>query len=170
VALVPAVGMATVCSIRSTFIFTKHIIMNASPIIIEKTLHAPVEKVWQALTDNAQMKQWYFKLEDFKAEPGFTFRFEGGDGNQTFVHLCRITEVVPNKKLSHTWQYEGQPEATLVTWELSGEGESTHVTLTHEGLEKIAHHGPAFASSNFVEGWNAIIGTSLKQFVEQPGR
>lgn len=141
--------------------------MNAQPIIIETTLHAPVEKIWQALTVNEQMKQWYFQLEEFKPEVGFTFQFEGGDDKQTFLHLCRVTEVAPNKKLSHTWQYQGQPEATLVTWELFDEGENTRVKLTHEGLEKIAHHGPAFAQNNFAEGWNAIIGTSLKNHVEK---
>jgi uncharacterized protein YndB with AHSA1/START domain len=145
----------------------KYIIMNAEPIIVEKTFHAPVEKLWQALTDNGQMKQWYFQLEEFKPEVGFKFQFEGGDEKQTFLHLCRITEVIPKKKLSHTWQYEGQLETTLVTWELFEEGANTNVKLTHEGLEKIAHHGPAFAQENFVEGWNSIIGTSLKNFVEK---
>lgn len=141
--------------------------MTAQPFIIERSFHAPVEKVWKAFTDKDEMKAWYFNLEAFTPEPGFEFRFEGGDGNQTFLHICRILEAIPNKKLSHTWQYEGQEEQTIVTWELSEEGDNTKVKLTHDGLEKIAHHGPAFASNNFAEGWTAIIGTSLKNHLEK---
>jgi uncharacterized protein YndB with AHSA1/START domain len=141
--------------------------MSAQPFTIERTFHAPVEKVWKAITDKDQMKEWYFSLEDFKPEVGFEFRFEGGDECNKYIHICRILEVIPNKKLSHTWQYEGQEEQTIVTWELSGEGDNTKVKLTHEGLEKIAHHGPAFAPNNFAEGWTAIIGTSLEKYLDK---
>jgi uncharacterized protein YndB with AHSA1/START domain len=141
--------------------------MSAQPFTIERTFHAPVEKVWKAITDKDQMKEWYFNLEEFKPEVGFEFRFEGGDDKNTYLHICRILEVIPNKKLSHTWQYEGQEEQTIVTWELFEEGDDTRVKLTHEGLEKIAKHGPAFAANNFAEGWNAIIGTSLKTHLEK---
>jgi uncharacterized protein YndB with AHSA1/START domain len=141
--------------------------MNATPYTIERTFNAPVGKIWKAITDKDEMKEWYFTLEAFKPEPGFEFRFEGGDDKNTYLHICRILEVIPDKKLSHTWQYEGQPEETVVTWELSEEGADTRVKLTHEGLEKIAHHGPAFAANNFAEGWNAIVGSSLKTHLEK---
>jgi uncharacterized protein YndB with AHSA1/START domain len=39
--------------------------MNNKDLVIEKTFNAPVEKVWKAITDLDQMKQWYFpQLED----------------------------------------------------------------------------------------------------------
>jgi uncharacterized protein YndB with AHSA1/START domain len=141
--------------------------MNTQPIVVERTINASVDKTWKALTDNDEMKQWYFKLPEFRPEEGFEFQFEGGDDKQTYLHLCKITEVIPNRWLKHSWQYEGQPEATWVTWELFDEGDSTRVRLTHEGLEKIAHHGPAFARDNFVAGWTDILGTSLKNHLEQ---
>ena len=31
-----------------------------SPIVIERMLPAPMEKVWKALTQPEQMKQWFF--------------------------------------------------------------------------------------------------------------
>ena len=46
--------------------------MKTEPIILERTLDAPVSKVWKAITDKNEMKQWYFNLADFKAEIGFT--------------------------------------------------------------------------------------------------
>lgn len=141
--------------------------MNATPIVVESLFDAPVEKVWEAITSKEQMKDWYFAMDAFTPEVGFEFQFEGDDGKQRYLHLCRVTQVIPNKQLRHTWRYEGQPEETLVTFTLFPEGSQTRLRLSHEGLEKIAHHGPAFAYDNFVAGWKAIIGTSLKNHLAQ---
>lgn len=38
---------------------------------IEKNYTVPIDLVWQAITDRAMMKEWYFDFaEDFKLEPG----------------------------------------------------------------------------------------------------
>ena len=42
----------------------------SDPIIVERTYNAPIEKVWNAITDREEMKKWYFELAEFKAEPG----------------------------------------------------------------------------------------------------
>ena len=136
------------------------------PIVIERTLNAPIEKVWSAISDNSQMKQWYFELADFKPEVGFEFQFEGGTETETFTHLCKITEVIPGKKLTHSWRYEGFAGNTFVTFELFPEGEKTRVKLTHTGLETFPKEIKAFARENFVAGWTDIIGRLLKEFVE----
>ncbi|HMG16656.1 MAG TPA: SRPBCC domain-containing protein, partial [Saprospiraceae bacterium] len=74
--------------------------MDNLPIIVERIFNAPASKIWSALTDKNEMKKWYFDLKEFKAEVGFKFQFYGGpeDGIQ-YLHLCEITEVIPNKKL-----------------------------------------------------------------------
>ncbi len=41
------------------------------PIIVERTFNAPVARVWTALTDVNEMRQWYFDLKEFKSEIGF---------------------------------------------------------------------------------------------------
>ena len=51
------------------------------PIIVERTYNAPIEKVWNAITNKDEMKKWYFDLAEFKAEPGFEFQFYG-EGKQ----------------------------------------------------------------------------------------
>ena len=143
--------------------------MPATPITIERTYNAPVEKVWKALTDKEQMKQWYFDIADFKLEVGSEFRFTGkGKTGEEFVHLCRIAEVIPNKKIKHSWSYEGYEGNSFVTWELSDEGGKTKVKLTHEGLETFpVTPASDFAKANFVEGWTYITGVSLKEFLEK---
>ena len=36
--------------------------MKNEPFVIERTYNATAEKVWQAITDKNQMKQWYFDI------------------------------------------------------------------------------------------------------------
>lgn len=139
--------------------------MKAEPFIIERTYQAPVEKVWNAISDRDQMKQWYFDLAAFKPEVGFEFQFEGGK-EQIYVHLCKVVEVIPGRKLKYSWRYKGYEGNSFVTFELFPEGNKTRLKLTHEGLETFPTN-PDFAKKNFATGWTQIIGTSLKEFLEK---
>ena len=143
--------------------------MAATPITIEKTYNAPVEKVWKAITDKNEMKQWYFDIPDFKAEVGFEFQFTGeGKTGEKFLHLCKITDVVKNKKLRHSWRYDGYKGDSFVTFELFDEGGKTRLKLTHEGLETFPKTATNdFAKENFEEGWAHIINISLKDYVDR---
>jgi len=141
--------------------------MKNEPIIIERTFNAPADKVWKALTNINEIRQWYFKLADFKAEKGFEFEFEGGPDDRKYLHKCRITEVVPGKKLQYSWRYEGYEGNSFVTFELIPDGEKTRLKLTHEGLETFPMNNADFDKKNFVQGWTQIVGTSLKDFVEK---
>jgi len=141
--------------------------MENTPFIIERVYHAPAEKVWKAITDKNEMKQWYFDLKEFRAEVGFEFQFTGGPPEKQYLHLCTITEVIPGKKLTYSWRYDGYTGNSFVTFELFGEGNSTRVKLTHAGLETFPKENPDLAKHNFAEGWTDIIGRSLKEFVEK---
>ncbi|HWZ15193.1 MAG TPA: SRPBCC domain-containing protein [Mucilaginibacter sp.] len=140
--------------------------MKAEPVVVERTFDAPVQKVWEAITDNAKMKQWYFDLEEFKPEVGFEFRFYGGTEENKYLHICKITEVIPLKKLTHSWRYDGHPGDSFVTYELFPEGNKTKLRLTHTGLETFPSL-PDFARTNFEIGWNHIIGKSLPEYLEK---
>jgi len=37
--------------------------MDKKILIIQRTYEAPIEKVWEALTNKDQMKQWYFDIK-----------------------------------------------------------------------------------------------------------
>jgi uncharacterized protein YndB with AHSA1/START domain len=143
--------------------------MDTTPFVIERIFQAPVSRVWQALTDNEQMKQWYFDIPAFRPEPGFEFQFYGvGKAGEQYLHLCKITEVVIEKKLSYSWRYEGYAGISFVSFELFSEGDTTRLILTHTGLETFpVTAGNAFAKENFTEGWTYLIGTSLYKFIGQ---
>jgi uncharacterized protein YndB with AHSA1/START domain len=138
----------------------------AEPIIVERSFDAPVGRVWTALTDVNEMRQWYFDLKEFKPQVGFEFEFVVEHEGNSYHHLCRVTEVVPQKKIAYSWRYKGEPGDSLVTIELSPDAEKTRLKLTHSGIETFPTT-PAYARKNFETGWTAIIGTELKQFVEQ---
>jgi uncharacterized protein YndB with AHSA1/START domain len=135
-------------------------------VVVERTLNTPVAKVWKALTDVDQMRQWYFDLKEFKPEVGFEFEFVVEHEGNTYHHLCRVTEVVPQKRIAYTWRYKGEPGDSLVTFELFEEGQITRVKVTHTGIETFPKT-PAYARKNFEAGWTAILGSELKQFVER---
>jgi uncharacterized protein YndB with AHSA1/START domain len=143
----------------------------AEAVIIERTFNAPVARVWKALTDVDEMRLWYFDLKEFNPEPGFEFEFIVEHEGMKYHHLCKITEVIPQRKIAYTWRYKGHEGDSLVTFELFAEGDKTRLKLTHEGLETFPKT-PAFARKNFEAGWTAIIGSELKQFLEgkQKGR
>ena len=137
----------------------------ADAIIVERTFDAPVERVWTALTDVNEMAQWYFDINEFQPEIGCEFEFVVEHEGNSYHHLCKVTEVIPQKKIAFTWRYKGEPGNSLVTFELFPEGRKTRLKLAHTGIETFPKT-PAYARKNFEAGWTAIIGSELKQFVE----
>jgi len=141
--------------------------MKTDPFVIERIYNAPVEKVWKAITDKGQMKEWYFDIDAFKPEVGFEFQFEGSNEGRCYLHKCKITEVIVGKKLQYSWRYDGYEGNSLVTFELFDEAGKTRLKLTHDGIETFPTDKPDFAKKNFVMGWTQLIGTLLKEFVEK---
>ena len=135
-------------------------------VVIERSFNVPVARVWKALTDADEMRAWYFDLKEFKPEVGFEFEFTVEHEGTKYHHLCKITEVIPQKKIAYTWRYAGEEGNSLVTFELFAEGGKTRLKLTHDGLETFPKL-PAYAKTNFEKGWTEIIGSSLKQYVEE---
>jgi uncharacterized protein YndB with AHSA1/START domain len=139
----------------------------AEAVVVERVLSAPVARVWRALTDVEQMRQWYFDLKEFEPKLGFEFTFTVEHEGNTYRHICRITEVISEKKIAYTWRYENEKGNSLVTFELFDEGSKTRLKLTHEGLETFPKT-PNFARENFEKGWSSIS-AELQQFVENDG-
>ena len=135
-------------------------------LVIERTINAPAAKVWQALTDPAELKQWLPFMADFKAEVGSELRFElGKDPEHQYLHVSKVIEVVPEQKLVYGWRYDGFAGDSHVIFELTPEDNKTKLKLTHEIIEPFPADNPDFASEGFKEGWT-YTADGLKKFVE----
>lgn len=145
--------------------------MSNTPLVVERTLNGSIDAVWAAITEYERMRSWYFDLPGFRAELGYEFSFTGGPAeDRQYLHLCKITEVIPGRKLAYSWRYDGYPGDSLVSFELFSEGDKTRIVLTHSGLETFGTENPDLARHNFEAGWTAIIGTSLPEYIDSLGK
>jgi uncharacterized protein YndB with AHSA1/START domain len=136
-----------------------------TPFVTEQLYNAPIEKVWQALTDKNKMREWYFpQLRAFEPVVGFAFEF-ANDGSP-YQKEWRVTQVVEGRKLAHSWVYTGYPGSSEVTFEVVAEGDKTRLILTHTGLASFPQ-APHFARHRFEDGWKQIIGSNLKNHLEK---
>ena len=63
------------------------------------------------------MKQWYFpQPEAFQAEKGFETKFNVHHEGKDYLHIWKITDVAPGKKISLEWKYAGYPRNSLVSF------------------------------------------------------
>jgi len=136
-------------------------------VIKELVYRASPEKIWNAITVREEMKIWYFELAEFRPEVGFEFRFWGGTEQRQYLHICEITEVVSGRKLCHTWSYDGIQGLTNLCFEISPTNDvNSKLKLSHSGFETFPADNPDLDPKNFEEGWNYILGTSLKNYLD----
>ena len=135
-------------------------------------INKPADVVWNAITQAGQMKQWYFRISNFEAKKGEIFDFivsiSDDEGDHDFRHLFKIIEVVPNKKLKHTWEHPGHSAGTsTLTWELTPQKDSTKVTLTHVGIEDITDEKSKYFNKNsYIASWEHYL-QKLKDYLEK---
>ncbi len=117
---------------------------------IEKkvTINASAEKVWKALTDKNELKEWMLMPTTFEPVVGkeFTFKAEESEKWDGFIY-CTVKEVEVNRKLVYTWN-PGINAETLVTIMISEKEGQTELILVHTGWEKL----PAEMRPQLIEG------------------
>lgn len=138
-----------------------------APVVVEQHYNAPIETVWKAITELHQMRLWFFKeIEAFMPEVGFQTRFEVENDGRVFPHLWQITEVIPLKKITYNWKYEGYPGDSFVCFELfENEEGHTLLRLTHTVVEAFTPDIPEFERENCLSGWRYFINQNLRLFL-----
>ena len=141
--------------------------MEEKAIVIEQTFDASVERVWMAITNVDEMKQWFFSnIESFDPVIGFETRFVIQVEDRIYPHVWKLTEVEPLQKITYDWSYEGYTGRSIVVFELFKVGENTKLKLTSNTVEKYPDHIPEFSRESGVEGWNYFITKSLKAYLD----
>lgn len=118
---------------------------------IERTLAASPERVWRAFT-TTELGAWLWPAAwnsscEVDARVGGRYRIAAASmavGGQ-FVALDEPHRIV------QTWQWEGEPNETLVTITLEPRDGGTALIIVHERFET------ADDSANHLQGWNDCL-------------
>jgi uncharacterized protein YndB with AHSA1/START domain len=142
--------------------------INEEPIIVEQTFEEENDTVWDSITRVDLMRKWYFdNIPSFEPEVGFETQFNVVSGGRNFLHLWKVTEVVPRKKIIYNWKYDGYPGDSLVTFELFIQDHLTKLRLTHKVQESFPEDIPEFSRESCIGGWEFFIKKSLKEYLEK---
>jgi uncharacterized protein YndB with AHSA1/START domain len=110
-------------------------VTNADPVIVERRVAVPPERVFAYFTDSAKWTTWQGTEAEIELRPGGIWRVNvTGDGFAS----GQVVEVVPNRRVVFTWGWEQNspvpPGSTTVTIDLVPDGDGTTIRLTHTGL------------------------------------
>ncbi len=126
------------------------------------------EKVWQALTDPAFTRQYFFGFAvDVEPKQGGAFRLLHPDG-RTHVR-GEVVEWSPPRRFVSTWLVEGMKEfgelpECLVSYDIEPSGDAVKLTM----MESHSWDVPATILAGGQTGWPKIL-SSLKSVLE-PGK
>lgn len=128
-------------------------------VTIVRRIRAAPAKVWAAITQPELMMQWWGPdagptisvVADVRPGGRFSVVFRllnGEEHNPTGIYRT----VVPEKRLSFTWDLPGTPEPeSLVTFRLEPFEGGTVLTLTHEHLPDEG------ARKSHEQGWKGLL-------------
>jgi uncharacterized protein YndB with AHSA1/START domain len=144
---------------------------NDEPVVVEQTFSTDIDTVWKSITKIDLIRQWYFNtILSFKPEVGFETQFSVESGGRSFLHLWKVTEVVPLKRIVYNWKYDGITGDSFVVFELFRQNDMTTLRLTHQIKESFPDNIPEFSRESCVEGWTFFIRKSLREFLEKTGK
>lgn len=131
---------------------------SEEPVIVEADIDASVSRLWQALTDPAQMRQWYFdNIPDFRPEVGFKTQFMVDAGERQFLHQWQVTEVEPEAKLAYRWTFDGYPGSSQSVFELSGDDNHSHLRISIPVQEDFPDDISEFTRESCLGGWQYMV-------------
>jgi uncharacterized protein YndB with AHSA1/START domain len=133
-------------------------------LFYQRRLPHPPEKVWAAITDPAQLKQWFMARDvKFDGRPGGSVEMSAGPAQ---IHWQgRILTWDPPHVYEYEWIADPRPEFpkgenSVVRWELAPVDGATLLTLTHRHLSRPTAMG-------FGPGWHAFLDRLAAQIAGQ---
>jgi uncharacterized protein YndB with AHSA1/START domain len=134
--------------------------------IAETDISAPPARVWSALTDPEQIKQYSFgSVVETDWKPGSPITWSGEYQGTAYQDKGQVIEAEAERRLvvTHFSPMSGQPDAPgnyhTVAYVLEPRGQQTHVTLSQDNnaSEEEAAHSQ--------ENWTAML-AALKKLLE----
>jgi len=124
-------------------------------LVFVRDLPHPPEKVWRALTDPRELREWApFDADRDLATPGpATLTMAGGDGSEKSTVTVRRAD--PPRLLEYTWDQD------VLRWELERTGSGTRLTLKHTVADKSW-------LTRVAAGWHICIDVADRMLAGQP--
>ncbi|PWG06603.1 SRPBCC family protein [Polaribacter aquimarinus] len=139
-------------------------------IIVDISIKASEEKIWNAVTDVSQMRHWFFdNIPDFKAEIGFKTWFVIKNEERVFYHLWEVVDVDVFNRIKVEWTYPDYiKQPFVVTFYISElENGMKNFKVKVEGVEIFNQFSiPELTSESCIEGWTYFT-NRLKKYIEQ---
>ena len=137
-------------------------------------IDAPVERVWRALTDAAEIARWFEVTIEGEFAPGRDVWMTSKHPDYAGMRFrVRVTEMTPPKRLVWRWHpgavdpnvdYSREPETT-VTFSLEPAGGGTRLTVAETGFDEIALERRAKVFADNTQGWQDVV-AAIQQHVE----
>jgi uncharacterized protein YndB with AHSA1/START domain len=129
----------------------------------EMTLGAPIERVWQAITDPREVSEWFGVQAEIDLQPGGKIVFGWSEGR----FLARVEEVIPPTRFAYRWCLAKDTEVdvgptTLVTFSLEPSDEGTTLRLVESGFASLPEGVRDKHLSENTEGWAEELGELAK--------
>lgn len=131
---------------------------------VSKTIDAPRDEVWRALTTPAKLKRYFMGSDvDTDWKVGHPIRFRGEYKGKAYEDHGEIRSFDPEKRLafSHFSPLSGAEDApenyNLITIELEPAGARTRVTLTQAKLEGEPGPTDLKQKDEFAKNWTSVL-------------
>lgn len=119
-----------------------------------RELPYPASRVWQALTDPAEMENW-FMTAVLEPRRGGRLHLESGEPGGT---VGQVLEWDPPRRLAYSWRRGGGSGATsIVRWSLQPSGTGTHLELVHSDLDPTSATDYEGGWYNLLAGWHDLL-------------
>lgn len=133
---------------------------------MKTTVHAPADRVWEALTQPDQIRKYFFGTNtSTNWKPGSPIIFTGEWEGRKYEDKGTIIAVVPKKLIKYNyWSsmsgIEDKPENyVVITYELEEEGDDTALTVRQENIPD------EWMKTHAAGNWTKVLG-GLKDLVE----
>ena len=147
-----------------------HTIMNNSHIAErEIIINAPVEKIWQVLTDTAYIKQWDDVPESFREDhlsPGSKLQWDLGDGHQSSITVTAFEPQEYLKTSLYVTRWPSPPSAYDIAYHyrIVKRGSDILLKITVGDFEALGEN-----AANYVEASEVFVkdgGDKIKALAE----
>ena len=117
----------------------------------ELFIKATPRRVFQALTEQAELERWFVQKAEVDLRLGGAIRFEWAPDA---VEIGTILVLDPPHRLSYTWEAL-EPSPTTITFELTAVNDGTRLRLTHTGIGEGEDWDSYYTSVS--PGWNVHL-------------